>query len=258
MVKSISAGVLVVLAGCSFLMDFDEETDLPCPCLPTHVCLVSTNRCIPKHSVDPFKSCPPDAETPDDLCPIDHLCYNYEGRGYRCLPKCVPSNYSTPESGRYVRDVCPAGTTCWKIAEGAGVCDEGECVANPNTCPPPQECVPFNGAGVCFTPCQIFRAGSCLGNEMCHRIGDTNTTACIPSGITPITEVCDDTRTCKQADDLGRALVCDRPENSTDLRRCLPPCPFGSVNQNCVAGETCQFVKADIDPQTLEDLGVCR
>jgi hypothetical protein len=263
-VKPAASLLLVAATGCSLALDFEDETDLPCPCLPDHVCLVSSNRCAKKNSVEDFKSCNPDAERPDDLCQPNSICINIQEQGPRCLPKCTPSSYTTPESGLAIANQCRAGTTCWAIPEGGGVCSEGECSDLPNTCAPPQRCVLFNSAGICFTPCGIFRGtGACAGDQACHPIGSDNVTACAGTGNKQLGEVCSDREPCAKTDQSNppRPLVCDRPTGSTDSRRCYAICQCfgagGCSNAGCGTGETCLFSRARIDPDTQSDLGLC-
>src|SRR5262245_30179395 len=85
-------------AACSAVLDFDDLSDLPCPCDQGHVCLVQADRCVARGSVDLFKSCDLGADRPDDLCPEGSICESVNGLGLRCLPTCTPSNYATPES----------------------------------------------------------------------------------------------------------------------------------------------------------------
>ena len=253
---------LVALAAapsCSLLVDFEDETDLPCPCLPDHVCLVSSNRCVPKNSVEDYKSCSPDAERPDDLCQPGSICYNFRERGPRCLPTCAPSQYSTPEAAERIRTQCVRiGTTCWQIENGGGVCDEGECTDLPDNCGGTRRCVPVNGTGVCFTPCRIFTGDACVGDQQaCHPILDSSVTACITSGPREIGQPCSDIDPCMKQDQFGNSIVCDRPANTSDLRRCYRACPFPNMT-GCAPGETCQFARNDIDPVTRGALGLCQ
>ena len=66
------ASILLVFAvsnSCSLVLDFEELDGLPCGCLPEFVCLVASNGCVPRHSVELFKSCTLDAVDPDALWP---------------------------------------------------------------------------------------------------------------------------------------------------------------------------------------------
>jgi hypothetical protein len=257
---AVSASALLVasLGACSLALDFDDETDLGCPCLPDHVCLVTSDRCVKKNSVEDFKSCSPDAERPDDLCVPGSICFPFRDFGPRCMPKCTPSQYSTAEAGLRIAEQClRVGTTCWPIEEGGGVCGEGECNDNPNTCPPPKQCVKFNGAGVCFTPCKIFQGDqACLGGQACHPIGDSSATACIQPGNVQVQDRCSDVDPCAKLDQQGNTLVCDRPQGSTDSRRCHRICPFPNPI-GCAGGESCRFSRSNIDPDQRADLGLC-
>jgi hypothetical protein len=257
--STLALALLAGLAGgaCSFALDFDELSDLRCPCLPEYVCLVQSDRCVPRRSVEDFKSCSPDAENPDDLCKMGSICVNYAERGHRCLPSCQVTNYSTSEAAERVRAQCPEGTTCWDTGERGGVCDEGECADNPNTCPGTQRCVKFNGAGVCFTTCEIFVGdNSCAADQLCHPIGDSSVVSCVPQGMRDYNEICSDADPCKKLDVVGRPLVCDRPAGSSSPRRCLPICAFGDGSR-CRMGETCVFARSMVDPVSGASLGVC-
>lgn len=249
----------LLAAGCSAVYDFDDLEGLPCPCDAEHVCDEASGRCVPVSSVEPFKSCP--QETPlegDELCPVRHRCVAVLGQGPRCLPQCEPVLYARPDAGREVAAQCPFGTTCWPSEKG-GVCAEGVCRDNPNSCEPGRTCVLFNGAGVCFTDCQIFQPSACGGNQICHPIGLASVTACIDAGGLPEGSVC--TRPgdgmCRRTDDQNRALLCARPEAATraDLF-CRPVCNFAD-GVPCLPGETCVLVRANVDPFTGTDIGVC-
>ncbi|MCC7382547.1 MAG: hypothetical protein IT384_11990 [Deltaproteobacteria bacterium] len=254
--RSVLLGLALVSGGCSLALDFDDESDLHCPCLPDYVCLQTSDRCVKKGSVEDFKSCSPDAVTPDDLCAENRICYAINSQGPRCLPRCTPSSYSTPEAGLSIAAQCQSGKTCWPVPEGGGVCSEGICTDLPNTCGPPQTCVVFNAAGVCFTPCRIFNADACAGDQACHPIGDSSATACIQSGTKLLGEICDDKNPCVKRDSVNRRLVCDRPQGSTDSRRCYATCQYPS-NIGCGPAETCLFSRPRIDPDTQADLGLC-
>jgi hypothetical protein len=247
----------LLLVGCSFGLDFNTITDLPCPCLDNFVCLQKANRCVPMNSVDDFKSCSLDAVNPDDLCHANSICVNNQGRGPKCLQKCTPTLYNTPNVGTELQAECPTGTTCWQTDRGAGdgVCDVGECTDLPNNCPAPQVCTTFNGAGVCFTPCQIFINNSCVGpTEACHTLGATANTACLATGTVDTGQICSDTAPCMKNGTDGRPLVCSRPMGSQDMLRCLSVCSClndGSMCMNnlCPTGSTCNFVLPKCGPR---------
>ncbi|MFO0724472.1 MAG: hypothetical protein U1E65_11855 [Myxococcota bacterium] len=260
--KRLLALILSLIAGvgCSAVLDFDNEKDLPCPCLTGYVCLTSSNRCVLKNSVDDYKSCSPDAENPDDLCKPNSICYAINANGPQCLPKCVPSNYATPEAGLTIGNQCQSSKTCWAIPQGGGVCSDGLCSETPNSCDPPQQCVAFNSAGICFTPCPIFKPETgCIGDQACHPIGSSSVMACVKSGNVLEGQQCDDTKPCAKltAGMPQRPLVCDRPAASTDVRRCRKICQFGS-NLGCDTGEECQFSRPNADPDAPGvALGLC-
>ena len=256
---------LLLAAGCSFALDFDDLDDLPCECLPDYVCLVGSDRCVKKHSVELFKSCTPDARNPDDLCPVGAICVDLSESqvgakaGHRCLQKCTPSNYSTSEAAANIANQCPPSTTCWKAAERGGVCDEGICSDLPNNCPAPKKCVRFNNAGVCFTPCNIFVNDGCAGDQSCHPIGNSSVTACVESGLRDLYDLCSDSDACKKMDTRGRSMVCDRPAMTEAPRRCYAICVFGQAGR-CLAPpqqESCAFSRPRVDPTSGADLGIC-
>jgi hypothetical protein len=248
----------LAVVGCSFILDFDDIEKLPCECLPDYICLDGSDRCVRRGSVEDFKSCTTAARDPDALCVEGSRCFNNEGRGHRCLPRCTPSNYATAESGANINKQCPEATTCWTAEAGTGVCDRGECEINPNSCPPTKECVTFNNAGVCFATCNIFSRDACVGDEACHPIGESPVTACIKVGQRDLHELCSDTDPCKQEDATGRALVCDRPVNSSDRRRCWPICSLDNTYVCAVPGESCLSSRPNvIDSGRRLDLGLC-
>jgi hypothetical protein len=251
-----------VVVACSFLEDFDSVEGLPCPCDPDHVCLVPSNSCHLRHSVDDFKSCDLGAQTPDDLCRQNRICQSVNGGGMMCLPQCMPSDYATPDAAANIATQCPTGTTCWMTDRG-GVCNQGICNDIPNNCPPPQECVRFNGAGVCFTPCQVFQVSPppCAGGQLCHPVGDTSKTQCIAPGMGKLNDPCTDMDMCQQTDTIGRRLVCVVPSGSMELRRCraICACPAGAAacdNSSCNSGAACALAVPNVD-QSGNGLGVC-
>jgi hypothetical protein len=253
-------------AGCSAALDFDSELDLPCPCDATKsVCLTAANRCVAKGSVDDFKSCDPTASPKDDQCKSGSTCVNLrrpgdvaEGTGALCMPRCAPVEYNTPNSSAAIAQQCPRGTTCWPLqggGPGEGVCYNGVCDVMPNTCAAPQQCVPFNGAGVCFTVCTFFDPmNGCIGDQTCHPVGASNVSACLSIGVRQEYELCNERDLCAKTSPDNRQLVCDKPEGSTDLARCYKACEFGG-NIGCAPTETCQFARPNI--QAGKNLGVC-
>jgi hypothetical protein len=255
-----------LIASCSLTLDFDNEKDLPCPCLPDYVCLVAANRCAKKNSVDDNKSCTFDAQQPDDLCQPMSTCVD-RGQGPKCLKRCTPTTYTTAESGARLAAECPQAKTCWPIPAGGGVCDQGECSTNPDTCGNSQTCNVFNGAGICFTNCQIFHGDACAGPDLgCHPVGDSSSTACLPTGKRMLGDLCNDDPTdsnggpCAKYDGTpqNRAMICDTPLTSGTPAplRCLAICnPTDS--SACLSGkETCQRSRPRIDALG-DDLGVC-
>ncbi len=251
---------LMLLSGCSFILDFDNVDDLPCPCDPEHVCLEASNRCAATRSVDRFKSCPTD--TPlggDELCPTDNdICVDVNGRGSRCLPKCTPVNYATPSASSELNLVCPPTTTCWPLPDGTGVCSEGVCDALIQNCAATQMCGNFNGAGVCFTTCDVFQTNPlpCSSGQVCHPIGTESFTACVDAGPRARTEICDSKNMCQKTDEIGRPMVCAKQLGSTaEQLRCWPICVPGTPCQG--AGESCLIARSNVDPITGADLGIC-
>jgi hypothetical protein len=250
----------LALAGCSALLDFDDVEGLPCPCDADHVCLIAANRCVPRGSVDDFKSCSQDTSNQgDDLCGEQRLCQAVNDLGPRCLPRCTPASYALPESNLAIAQQCPEATTCW-LTDRGGVCSEGVCREVPNNCAPGQVCKSFNGAGVCFAPCDIFRVSPppCGGDRMCHPIGDHDLTACVPFGGRRLGELCDEANLCAGVDDAGRAMVCGRPFQSSAPKRCYAACqPEANVQCATQLGESCTLARPRIDPQTGANLGIC-
>ena len=154
---------------------------------------------------------------------------------------------------------CPyLGTTCWSTERG-GVCSEGVCRTNPNNCGPGQECVAFNGAGVCFTVCDIYQTNPlpCANNESCHPIGSSAVTACVPIGERRVGDACTADDLCTKVDGDGRPLVCDRPlAQNTGIRRCLAIC---RNDGDCISPvESCAVARPDLDPVLGTDLLVCQ
>ena len=251
----------LALAGCGLALDFDDLSGLPCPCDQAHVCLNASNRCVPRASVEAFKSCSQDTDgLGDELCPDNTICQAVNGLGPRCLPKCEPTTYATPEAGIQVAAQCPyPGTTCWDTSRG-GVCSEGECRTNPNNCGVGQECVAFNGAGVCFTTCGIYQRNPlpCGNNEACHPIGSSAVTACVPIGERSLGQACTASDLCLKLDgtNLNRPMVCDRPLNKdNEIRRCLAICENAG---DCFSPEeSCVVARPDIDPTLGTDLLIC-
>ena len=264
----IAALSLTLLASnsCSLALDFEDLDGLPCGCLPDFVCLVASNRCVPRHSVELFKSCTLDAVDPDALCPrasaeapMGARCLDRDGLGPRCLPICTPTNYSTADAAQSVAAQCPVGTTCWTASDRAGVCDEGECSDQPNNCVGgSRQCVTFNGAGVCFTTCEIFVPdNSCAGDKLCHPIGASSVTACIDQGTKALGEICDDENPCQKFDDptRRRPMICDRPMGSQGPRRCWAICN-PSDGSRCILPESCTISRGRVN-QSSSSLGIC-
>jgi hypothetical protein len=252
---------LASLSACSFILDFDDVVDLPCPCDPDHVCLEGSNRCVATRSVDLFKSCPTDTTLGgDELCPTPNdVCVGVNDVGPRCLPKCTPVNYATVSANQELASMFPPGTTCWPTDKG-GVCSEGICDALVQDCPGTQRCADFNGAGVCFTTCEIFQLNPlpCSSGQVCHPIGTESLTACVESGVRLRSELCDSTNMCEKTDDVGRPMVCAKPQGSTsDQLRCWPICLPGDGSSCNGPGETCLLARPNIDPLTRADLGIC-
>lgn len=250
--------LLSAAAGCSFALDFDELDGLPCPCDADHVCLIAANRCVSRASVDDFKSCSKDTENGgDDLCKAGRICQGVNDQGPRCLPRCEPSPYALPEADARIAQQCPQATTCWTTDRG-GVCSEGVCRDQPNNCPPGQECLRFNGAGVCFTRCGVFQIDPppCAGDQVCHPIGDYPFTACVPSGGIGRRTPCDERNLCAPRDDFNRPMICARPQQSTAQRQCYPVCQAGDASR-CFQGESCTLARPNIEPETRRSLGIC-
>lgn len=254
-------GALVFLPGC--ILDFDDVDGLPCPCDPEYTCLLGSSKCVLRGSVELFKSCSTDTpNNGDDLCPPNAVCESINGNGPRCLPLCTPTNYGTPASGQKVADQCPFGNTCW-IARSSGVCSEGVCNDNPNNCDAGQQCVRFNGAGVCFTTCGVFQTNPlpCSAGQLCQPIGESSVTACIPSGPVQRTQECNEENMCAKTDENGRPMVCDVALGSTDtLRRCFAICDpaEGAARCNPNLNEfNCPTSRPNVEPRSGRSLGIC-
>jgi hypothetical protein len=260
----IAATLLVAAASaCSLALDFDNVEDLPCPCDQDHVCLVASDTCVRRASVEDYKSCDLGADRPDDLCGPSSICESVNGLGKRCLPTCTVSNYATAEAAARISFACAAGKTCWESSRGVGVCSEGICSPLRQDCPAPQMCVAFNGAGVCFTPCRIFLDNpACAGGQICQLIGDSEVTACIQPGLGNIGDVCDDKNMCRPNDGGNRPLVCAKPENSADTVlhcRAICECPVGAgcLQDRCNTGAACVQAQPGVDQERMVGLGVC-
>lgn len=255
---------LPLLSGCSVVLDFENDENLPCPCDQDHVCLVAKDTCVRRGSVEPFKSCDLGAERPDDLCPPNLVCESVNGIGRRCLPTCDVSNYATPEAEANIGFRCTVGTTCWESSRGVGVCSEGVCSELRKDCPVGQECATFNGAGVCFTPCRIFQTtpAPCAGGQICQVLGSSSIAACLPAGEGVIGSVCTDKLLCRPQDANSRALVCAKPlddQDDSSFCRAICECPTGAPCQNsaCNSGAICSRARDGVDLQRDVDLGVC-
>ena len=259
------------LSACSLALDFDDLDDLPCDsaadCLPDYVCLQASRTCVLRNSVDPYKACPTD--TPGDgneLCKSpgptagqEVKCASINGQGPRCLETCTPTTYATPDAALTVSSQCPMGRTCWDLGDGTGVCSEGICSPNPNNCDPGEECIVFNGAGVCFTTCLPYQDNPlpCGANQICHPIGNRSVTACVPAGERTLNELCSAEEMCQKIDGTAeqRPMVCDRELDSPAPRRCYAICKDQS---DCNApAEACRIARPNIDPELGTDLNVC-
>ncbi len=264
------------------MLDFEDLEGLPCPCDDRHVCLLASERCVPRESVDPFKSCPTDTPlSGSETCRLerdatgrvtqDYVCAALNGQGPRCLPVCAPVPYGRRDAGRLVANRCPTGTTCWSVPTGdspaGGVCSEGICEESPNTCPATQRCARFNGAGVCFTECSVYdRPSGCGADQVCQLIGLANLTACVAAGPTPTGGLCNQIEGEEPLDDMCqrqdtgsvvRPLICAHPDAATDRRDfCLPVCSPAD-GSGCLPGELCLLARANVYPSTGQGVGVC-
>lgn len=251
---------LISSSACSFAYDFDDLEGLPCPCEPGFVCLEASDRCVLAESVEAYKSCSQDTpQTGDELCPDGFRCVSVNDQGPRCLPQCQPVSYARPDDGARIAAQCDFGFTCWSTEKG-GVCSEGICEDNPNNCPGGQRCARFNGAGVCFTTCDVLaRQTSCSGDTMCHPIGQSNLTACVVAGSLSSGSICTlpEDGMCQRVNAAGTPLICARPIASTDsILRCAEVCdPSGGGG--CAAG-VCALVRSDIAPPTNASVGMCQ
>ncbi len=245
------------LAGCTFVLDWEDVEGLPCPCDPEHICLENSDRCVLRGSVELFKSCSTDTVAAgDELCGPNAVCENINNLGPRCLPICTPNNYATPDTGMSVANQCPQGTTCWSVPRGGGVCSEGICSELRFDCAVGEQCVSVNGAGICFGTCEIFATNPlpCAGDQLCHPVASSRVTACIPAGPRAKNEICSDTEFCQKTDAAGKPMICDRELGSNNPRRCLPICRDVS---DCSGGERCAIARANLDPVTGASLGIC-
>jgi hypothetical protein len=259
--------MLTLLSGCSLILDFDDIENLPCgtggSCDVDYVCRASSNRCVKRRSIDLYKSCPTD--TPlggDEFCPTENdRCIAVNDAGPRCLPKCVPVNYATPSASSELMSICPLGTTCWPVT-GGGVCSEGVCNALTQDCPGTQMCGSFNGAGVCFTTCEIFQTNPlpCSAGQVCHPIGTESITACVDAGPRKRGEICDSQNMCEKTDETPqrRPMVCGKQMGTTQEQlRCWPICVPGDGSQCTELRESCLLARPNVDPLTQADLGIC-
>lgn len=232
--------MLLLSGGCSLALDFEDVEDLPCPCDDEHVCLTTKMGCVPRASVDDFKACSVDTDPPggDLLCQGTAICENIMQRGHQCLPTCTPKSYALAEASAEIGTECRTGTTCFDTARG-GVCGEGVCDSSPASCGVGQECQFFNGAGICFTVCEIYRRldEPCANGQVCHPIGNSQTTACLEPGAGLRNESCSLERLCQGKDEFGRAMICSRPQVTPQAApRCFPIClpGDGTCNGNCI------------------------
>ncbi len=248
-----------MIAGCGALLDFDDLDGLPCPCDPvSFVCINSTNICRPRNSVDQGKSCLQDTDgLGDELCPPGNRCQAVNGEGPRCLKTCNPVVPATPEAALTLAAECPPQQYCFDTLRG-GVCSEGVCSDQTNLCPGNnQQCAFLNGAGVCFTSCRIYDTNPppCGGGQACQPVADSRITACLATGTRQRNEPCDEGNLCAAQDEFGRGMVCERPMNSQQIRRCYPIC---NLDAPCVAaGEQCVVARPQIDPVQNLDLNIC-
>ena len=199
---------------------------------------------------------------PSALCQEGSKCIDRDGTGSRCLPPCTITNFSTPNAGARIRAECPTGTLCWETDRG-GFCGEGECSESRQDCPITQKCVAVNGAGRCFTTCNIFDGrDACAGDQICHLLLDSNITSCVDSGNAIIGNICDDNIPCAKFDTstgVDRPMICASPLGSDDDRRCQPICIPGNASAfTCRTEESCQLVATNVDAVTGANLGICK
>lgn len=238
--------MLLALAttSCSLALDFEDTSDLPCPCDDQHVCQTSKQACVPRASVDDYKACATDTEPPggDLLCQGTAICQNVNDTGPRCLPTCTPRSYGLPEASAEIASDCVVeGKTCWSTPRG-GVCSEGECDSStPGSCGVGRACEVFNGAGICFTICEIYRFNEepCAGGQACHPIGNTMTTACLEPGTLQRKEICSLEEKCAAKDGAGRRMICARAlADQSSAPRCAAICRPNAGD--CVGGQCVQ------------------
>ena len=262
-----SIAALAVVAGsmtaCSLALDFEDLEGLPCPCDQGFICLSTSQTCVPTQSVDDFKSCDIDATpNPSDQCKEGRDCVVLNGIGARCLPRCTPRIPFVTDVGREIEAECGAGKYCWELSAGVGYCDDGECTDLPDSCSPPEQCVRINGAGVCFTGCDIFSNAMPCGatGTHCQPVVESRIMGCLPSGTQQSGQPCGLAEgACDDTDDQGRGLICVRPLGSSNpLRTCAPRCNFSLNNTDCILqGEGCFEAIGNID-DVGTDLGICQ
>ncbi|MEQ8278545.1 MAG: hypothetical protein RMA76_32375 [Deltaproteobacteria bacterium] len=253
--------LLFATTSCSLALDFDDVGDLPCPCDEDHVCRTSSGSCIPRASVDDFKACATDTDPPggDLLCQGAAICENVNELGFRCLPRCTVQSYGIPESSLRISEQCPQdGNTCWSTPRG-GVCSEGVCDSTPGSCGPGRQCEFFNGAGICFTICEIYKTldEPCAGGQVCHPIGQSRTTACIVPGARARNEQCGVEDLCSAEDGFGRAMICSRgTQEPAGAEACYAICRPGGGD--CLAGGICEPAFAGIDSVSGAQVHICK
>jgi hypothetical protein len=136
------------------------------------------------------------------------------------------------------------------------------CDALKQTCAGAQSCGAFNGAGVCFTTCDIFQTNplACSAGQVCHPIGTESFTACVGAGLRKRGEVCDAQNMCEKQDETpqGRPMICGKQTGTTQEQlRCWPICVPGDGSQCTLQGEGCLLARPNVDPVTQADLGIC-